>query len=314
MRLVALHGALPSPLDVGETLSVTRDTVSGRAVSERRTIHVEDMWALPETEFQGRTRWRQRSHAARTFLAAPLLREGVPLGVILIRRPGPALLARQIELLETFARQAVIAIENVRLFTELEEKNRSLTQAHAQVTESLEQQTATSEILQVISRSPTDVQPVFDTIIRSAVRLLGGFSGLLTHIVGDQLHLAALTSTNPSGDAAQRALWPRPVRGDTSVHGQVITALAPRFITDVELDRSVPSTEVAVARARGYRSIVGVPLLRDGRAVGSMAVRAGHPGRSLTARSPCSKPSRIRPSSRLRTSAYSKNSRLARRS
>jgi two-component system NtrC family sensor kinase len=120
LRLVALHGALPSPLDVGETISVTRDTVSGRAVSERRTIHVEDMWALPETEFQGRARWRQRPHAARTFLAAPLLREGVPLGAILIRRrEAQPFSARQIELLETFAHQAVIAIENVRLFTEL---------------------------------------------------------------------------------------------------------------------------------------------------------------------------------------------------
>src|SRR5262249_51379909 len=124
----------------------------------------------------------------------------------------------------------------------------------------------------------TDVQPVFDTIIRSAVRLLGGFSGVATLIVGDQFHLAALTSTNPSGDAAQKARWPRPVQEDTSIHGQVINALAPRFIADVESDRSVPPSEVAIARARGYRSIVGVPLLRDGRAVGSMAVTRQAPG------------------------------------
>jgi two-component system, NtrC family, sensor kinase len=153
----------------------------------------------------------------------------------------------------------------VRLFKELEASNRDLTEA-------LEQQTATAEILRVISQSQTDAQPVFDTIIRSAVRLLGGFSGVITQIVGHQLHLAALTSTNPSGDAAQRALWPRPVQEDFSVHGQVIATLAPRFVTDVELDPSVPSTEVAVARARGYRSIVGVPLLRDGRAVGSLTI------------------------------------------
>jgi len=68
---------------------------------------------------------------------------------------------------------------------------------------------------------------VFDTIIRSAVRLLGGFSGLVTQIIGDHVHLAALTSTNPSGDAAQKALWPRPVKEDVSVHGQVITSRAP---------------------------------------------------------------------------------------
>ena len=147
-----------------------------------------------------------------------------------------------------------------------------------ELTEARDQQTATSEILRVISRSPTDVQPVFDTIIRSAVRLLGGFSGLVTQIIGDQVHLAALTSTNPSGDAAQKALWPRPVKEDVSVHGQVITSLAPSFITDVESDRSVPPSEVAVARARGWRSIVAVPLLRDGRAIGSLAVTRSAPG------------------------------------
>src|SRR5262249_55873635 len=141
-----------------------------------------------------------------------------------------------------------------------------------------EQQAATAEILRVISSSPTDAQPVFDTIIQSAVRLLDGFSGVITQIVGDQLHLAALTSTNPAGDAAQRALWPKSVKEDAFLHGPVIAALAPRFITDVELDPSVPPVEVAVARARGYRSIVGVPLLRDGRAIGSMSVTRRAPG------------------------------------
>src|SRR5262249_43717194 len=199
--------------------------------------------------------------------------KGTPVGAIALARQEPGGFSeRQVALIQTFADQAVIAIENVQLFTELQEKNRALTQAHAQVTEALEKQTATAEILRVISGSQTDVQPVFDTIIRSAVRLLGGYSGGVTLIVGDQLHLAALTSPNPSGDAAQKALWPRPVKEDPSLHGQVITALAPRFIADVESDRSVPATEVAVARARGYRSIVGVPLLRDGRAVGSMTV------------------------------------------
>src|SRR5215813_6598619 len=147
-----------------------------------------------------------------------------------------------------------------------------------ELTEARDQQTATSEILQVISRSPTDVQPVFDTIIRNAVRLLGGFSGLVTQILGDHVHLAALTSTNPSGDAAQKALWPKPVKENEFLHGHVIAALVPHFITDVESDPSVPPIEVAVARARGYRSVVAVPLLRGGRAVGSMAVTRSAPG------------------------------------
>src|SRR5262245_4349651 len=141
-----------------------------------------------------------------------------------------------------------------------------------QLAEAREQQTATGEILRVISQSRTDLQPVFDTIIQSAVRLLGGFSGVITQIVGEELPLAALTSTSPSGDAAQKALWPKRLTDDRSPHGQVIATLEPRFVTDVESDPSVPPEEVVVARARGYRSIIAVPLVRDARAVGSMAV------------------------------------------
>ena len=100
----------------------------------------------------------------------------------------------------------MIAIENVRLFTELQHKNAALTQAHAQVTEALEQQTATAEILRVISSSQTDVQPVFDAILTSAVRLLQGYSGVATRVVSDHLELAALTRTTDTGDAAMRAL------------------------------------------------------------------------------------------------------------
>jgi signal transduction histidine kinase/putative methionine-R-sulfoxide reductase with GAF domain len=214
----------------------------------------------------------RRAIGWRSGLFVPMLREGAPIGVIEVARSeaGP-FSEEQIALLKTFADQAVIAVENVRLFTELEARNHDLTEA-------LDKQTATSEILRVISGSQTDVQPVFDTIIQSAVRLLGGFSGVITQIVDDQLHLAALTSTNPSGDAAQKALWPKSLKQDGSLHGHVIRALAPQATTDVESDRSVPPIEVTVARERGYRSMVAVPLLRDGRAVGSMAVTRRAPG------------------------------------
>src|SRR5262249_2560484 len=130
----------------------------------------------------------------RGLLAVPILRAGASVGAIVIYRLDPGSFRDQhISLLKTFADHAVTASENGRLFTERQEKNRAVTEAHAQVTEALEKQTATSEILRVISGSQTDVQPVFDTIIQSAVRLLDGFSGVITQIVGDELHLGALT-------------------------------------------------------------------------------------------------------------------------
>ncbi len=229
--MVARHGALPSALGVGEPLAVTRDTVSGRAVSERRTIHVEDLRALPETEFPG-TRARQRRigyTGGRTLLATPLLREGVPVGAILIRRAEVRpFSAKQIELLETFAHQAVIAIENVRLFQELEARNRELTEA-------LEQQTATAEILRVISRSPTDVQPVFDAIVRSAARLCDGvFSGLF-RFDGELVHLVAQHNYTPEALEVARQTFPAPLTRQLGA-ARAILDRAVSHIPDVELE------------------------------------------------------------------------------
>src|SRR5262249_5549271 len=170
----------------------------------------------------------------------------------------------EIELLKTFADQAVIAVENVRLFTELQASNRELTSA-------LDTQTATSDILRVISQSQTNVQPVFDAIVTSAVRLLAGDGGSLTRVAGDQLELAALTSTDAVGDAAQRARFPMSIRSE-GVHPTVIRRRAPVNISDAYTDPRVPEGGRAIARARGYRSLAGVPLLRHDEAIGTIAV------------------------------------------
>src|SRR5262249_30547829 len=138
------------------------------AALEHRTIHILDAEADPEYTFLAHL----QTDPIRTVLAVPMLRVDELLGVIFIyRHEVRAFTESQIALMETFADQAVIAIENVRLFTELQEKNQALTQAHAQVTESLEQQTATSDILRAISNSPTDVQPTFEAIAVSAAKL-----------------------------------------------------------------------------------------------------------------------------------------------
>jgi GAF domain-containing protein len=160
-RVVAQHGALPRP-PVDESFPVSRDLVVGRALIERRTIHIRDVLAESDSEFS-RAKQMARLQGFRTILVAPMLREGVAIGTIGVRstdvRPFTS---QQIALLQTFADQAVIAIENTRLFNELQTRNRDLT-------ESLEQQTATSEILRVISQSQRDVQPVFETIAASAL-------------------------------------------------------------------------------------------------------------------------------------------------
>ncbi len=119
------------------------------------------------------------------MLAVPLMRDGVPIGAIGVGRPEPGPFPQnQITLLQTFADQAVIAIENVRLFKELDARNRELTEA-------LEQQTATSEILRVLSRSPTDAQPVFDAIAAAALKLCDANSANVFTFDGELLHLAA---------------------------------------------------------------------------------------------------------------------------
>src|SRR5215472_16810445 len=170
IRQSAHFGPIAIQLTRGEGYPITRDTPPTRAVVDRQTIHVHDLRAV-ESEFPG-SKTLGIASGLRTVLATPLLRDGLAIGSIQIRRTEVRPFSeRQIKLLETFADQAVIAIENARLFQELTHKTADLEITNSELRESLEQQTATSEILGVIASSPTELQPVLDAIAKSAARV-----------------------------------------------------------------------------------------------------------------------------------------------
>ena len=263
---VAHFGPVPS---VSDARPLTRQTVTGRSIIERRLIHVHDL--LDERARGEYAATQGLQGGIRTVLCVPLTRDDLVLGAITIRRTQvDPFTESQINLLKTFADQAVIAIENVRLFTELQTSNRDLTTA-------LDKQTATSDILRVISQSQTDVQPVFDAIVTSAARLLRGNACTLSRIEGDQIGLAAMTGINDAGDASQRARFPMSIHSEED-HAQAVRNRAPLNSTDAPSDPRLPETQRASARLRGYRSLVVVPLVRHDEAIGALGVARPEPG------------------------------------
>jgi len=219
-----------------------------------KTVHVHDIVTELDGEFPD-SRARQKISGSRTILATPLLREGVSIGSIMIRRTEVRPFSdKQIKLLETFASQAVIAIENVRLFQELQDRNRDLTEA-------LEQQTATSEILRVISSSPTDLQPVFETILANATRLCSTRNAGLYRFDGELLHFAAGHNLPPEMIARQQSNPVRPGRETASRRA----ALERRTIhvSDVLAAADFEAYGTEVIRREGRRSTLAVPLLKE---------------------------------------------------
>src|SRR5262249_48389778 len=189
-------------------------------------------------------------------------REGVAIGAILIRRMEVKPFSeKQIKLLETFADQAVIAVENVRLFTELQARNSELRVA-------LEQQTATSEILRVISGSPTDVQPVFDAIVQSATRLCGAAFAAAFRYDGQQMTFTAHNNMTDAELPIMRPHFPQPAtRGIATGR-----AMLDRRIVHIPDIREDPGYTSSLRQTLGFRTVLAVPMLRDGEPIGALGL------------------------------------------
>ncbi len=255
LRHVSHYGPIPYP--EGESRPLVRGWISGRAVIDRQTIHIHDVAAEPEAEFPESVAFQKR-YGFRTILATPLLREGVPIGVISIRRAEVNPFSeKQIELLKTFADQAVIAIENVRLFQELQVRNRDLTEA-------LEQQTATSEILRVISSSPTDLRPVFQAIVESVTRLCEAKFAALFLYDGEVLTATAHHNASPEFAQHLQNTRIRPSRETPTRRAALEHRVV--HIEDVTADPEYSPTPAHLAE--NPRTVLSVPMVREGRLVG----------------------------------------------
>jgi GAF domain-containing protein len=248
-------------MDHVKTRPISRDrgSVAGRALLEGRVVHIADVLADPDFTFNE----AQKRGGYRTVLAIPLLREGNPIGVIVLTRTAVRPFTdKQIEVLTTFADQAVIAIENVRLFDEVQARTRDLS-------ESLEQQTATAEVLSVISSSVSDAQPVFETIARSAARVCDARFCNVFRFDGQLIHFAATHGYEGEAIEALKRAYPI-VPGRKSAAARAVLNGAVEQIPDISTDREYEHG--ATAREVNFQSIVAVPMMRSGKPVGAIAI------------------------------------------
>jgi signal transduction histidine kinase len=264
-HLAASHGIAPEYREWMQTQSIPigRQTHTGRTALEGRTIHIPDVLADPEytwTESIKRGGWR-------TLLGAPLQREGIPIGVIALSRFTVRPFSdKQIELVTTFADQAVIAIENVRLFDEVQARTRDLS-------ESLQQQTATADVLKVISRSTFDLKTVLQTLVESAARLCDADKATITRQQGGVFFRAEAHGFSQEFIDYVRTVPIEPERG--SAFGRALLERRVIHIPDVEADPEYTFTEAQ--RLGSYRTTLAVPMLRDGVAIGVLALTRSEP-------------------------------------
>ena len=228
-------------------ISAGRGTLSGRVMIERRPVHIPDVLADPEYSLSE----AQRAAGYRSMLGVPLLRDGIPMGIILLMRShARPFTDKQIDLAQTFADQAVIAIENVRLFDEVRARTDELSEA-------LRQQVATADVLQVISGSAFDLQPVFDTVAESSVKLCEAAQAMILRFDGELLRMVADFNSPPEYREwiAQHPLRP----GRHSASARAALERRTVHIPDVQAD---PEYSYGAKNVQPIGTVLGVPMLK----------------------------------------------------
>jgi GAF domain-containing protein len=236
-----------------------RGTTVGRVLLERKTAHIHDIQADPDYKLSGLV----ALGGTRTMLGVPMLREGDPIGVlVLVQSAVRPFTDKQIELATTFADQAVIAIENVRLFDEVQART-------SELSETLEQQTATADVLKVISSSLNDLRPVFETIGHRAEKLCDAEISVISMVDGDQIRLVSIDGVSEEGVEAVRRVYPMR-RDDETLTARAIRSCTVCHVPDVLSDPLYQSKDAA--RVSGFRAGLAVPMIREGQVIGAIFV------------------------------------------
>ena len=234
---------------------------------EGRAIHIPDV--LTDPEFRATD--HQRSAGIRTILCVPLLREGTTTGVFsLSRTKVKPFTEKQIELVTTFAAQAVIAIENARLLNELRQRTADLTERTADLTEALEQQTATSDVLRVISSFPGDLQAVFASMLENAVRICDATFGNIYRWDGEALQMLAAQNTPPAFAESRRRLSARHTYMRRTVEEKTVFHVADLAASE-DYTAGNPGA-VAAVELGGVRTFLAVPMLKENELIGSFSL------------------------------------------
>jgi two-component system, NtrC family, sensor kinase len=265
-RLAASFGEAKR-LSSGESVPLDRSTVTGRAICDLQPVQVADLQNAGDEFPLGRE--LAITHGHRTTLSVPLIRQGRALGAILVRRTEVRPFEQKhIALLTTFADQAAIAIENVRLFNAEKQRTRELTEA-------LEQQTATAEVLQVISSSPGDLQPIFTTMLEKAVNICDAKFGYINRWDGDAFDLVATYNVPPAFANARRGVRIHPKPG--MPFERMLATKATVHVADLAAEPIYTEERhplaVAALELGGIRTLLAVPMLKENELIGAVRAR-----------------------------------------